>query len=151
MESIRKPHGWRRPNGRSDSGAASHDPIQEIANLAPDDFARRWSVKFVWPGDKSSCGNGFYRSAYFPPARVSEHGRYLLTGFVACGCCDGGLVVTNRPRGDGTPHDKRLSCWYYKTRGRRVCSNRWEAPMLDREIRNLTAVAAAARWTCPTS
>jgi site-specific DNA recombinase len=86
------------------------------------------------------------RAVYFDRTGGKANGRpvagtvspYLLTGFVACGCCEGALVVRTRPH--GRRRDPRLGCWYYHTRGRRVCSNRWEASMTGLENTVLTAI-----------
>lgn len=63
---------------------------------------------------------------------------YLLTGFCACGCCDGTMVVRTRPH--GRRRDPRLECWYYRTRGRRVCSNRYQPSMQALEAVVLDAI-----------
>lgn len=63
---------------------------------------------------------------------------YLLTGFVACGCCEGAMVVRTTPRNHRP--DPRLECWYYRTRGPKVCINRWQPPMAELEELVLSAI-----------
>ena len=63
---------------------------------------------------------------------------YLLTGFVSCGCCAGSLIVRSRP------HRRRrepwLACYYYMTRGTRVCANKYEAPLAGLDALVLDAI-----------
>jgi hypothetical protein len=63
------------------------------------------------------------RAVYLDRTGGKMHGRlvagtvspYLLTGYVACGYCDGGMAVRTVPHGR-TRH-ARLACWYRSTRG----------------------------------
>jgi site-specific DNA recombinase len=63
---------------------------------------------------------------------------YLLTGFVACGCCEGGLIVRTQPH--GLRREPRLACWHYQTRGPRVCRNRFEVSLASLDALVLDAV-----------
>jgi len=62
-----------------------------------------------------------------PPTGMNSP--YMLTGLVACGCCNGSLTV--RTQHHGRRRVPRLACWNYTSRGKTVCDNKWEAP-LDR-------------------
>lgn len=76
------------------------------------------------------------RAAYLANTSGRSYGRpaagkvspYLLTGFMACGCCTGTMVIRT------TPHRRvthpRLECSCYQTRGLRGCVNHWQ-PALE--------------------
>ncbi len=65
-------------------------------------------------------------------------GRYLLTGLGQCGVCAGGMFVHTRgPWHRGAPS---YGCMTYHTRGRVVCANNLEVPLLDVDTAVLTAV-----------
>jgi hypothetical protein len=68
---------------------------------------------------------------------------YLLTGFCACGCCEGSLVVRTQPHGHR--REPRFECWHYRTRGRRVCWNRYQPPMAALEAVILDTIDAELR------
>lgn len=53
--------------------------------------------------------------------------KYLLTGFLRCGKCGGGLFVKTRDH--GKRRSARYACSRYHMRGRSVCENRLEAPL----------------------
>lgn len=86
------------------------------------------------------------RALYLESTGGKTHGRplagtvsrYLLTGSVTCGCCQGTLVV--RTRAHGRRRDARLECWHYRTRGRRGCWNRYQPSMQALEALVLDAV-----------
>src|SRR5581483_8951754 len=76
------------------------------------------------------------RRAYLRGTRGQLHGRparameskYLLTGFVRCATCGGGMFVHSRSHGSARAFF--YACTSYHKRGRAVCGDHLEAPML---------------------
>ncbi|MGB7220742.1 MAG: recombinase family protein, partial [Vicinamibacterales bacterium] len=68
-------------------------------------------------------GQAFGRPALGTPSK------YLLTTLALCGCCGGPLKVRSRSHG----HDRKhfYGCSRYHERGRTVCPNSADAPMID--------------------
>jgi DNA invertase Pin-like site-specific DNA recombinase len=69
------------------------------------------------------------------PVNGSE-GRYLLTGLGECGCCGGGMFVHTH----GARYPASYGCMSYHTRGRVVCKNSLEVPLLATDSAVLSAV-----------
>jgi hypothetical protein len=86
------------------------------------------------------------RAAYLRGTRGQAWGRphqgtepkYLLTGFARCALCGGTLFV--RSRSHGSQRAFFYACTSYHRRGRSVCHNHLEAPMLMADDAVLDAV-----------
>ena len=72
---------------------------------------------------RGTKGRAFGRPANGAPAK------YLLTGLSQCGECGNGLIVKSRSHGRGRAYF--YGCGGYHNRGRAVCSNNTEIPMMD--------------------
>jgi len=66
----------------------------------------------------------------------AAEGRYLLSGLGQCGVCAGGMFVHTRGH-RGAPS---YGCMTYHTRGRVVCGNNLEVPLVDVDAAVLAAV-----------
>jgi hypothetical protein len=71
----------------------------------------------------STKGRSFGRPARGNPSK------YLLTNLLQCGCCGGSLKVLSRTHGAGRKFF--YGCAGYHDRGRAVCTNKADAPMMD--------------------
>ena len=77
------------------------------------------------------------RAIYFTATRGQAFGRpalgnpskYLLTNLALCGCCGGPLKVRSRSHGNG--RKQFYGCAGYHERGRTVCANGADVPMVD--------------------
>ena len=72
---------------------------------------------------KVTGGQTFGRPALGNPSK------YLLTNLALCGCCGGSLKV--RSRAHGTGRKQFYGCSGYHERGRTVCTNVADVPMVD--------------------
>ena len=72
---------------------------------------------------RGTHGRAFGRPANGTPAK------YMLTGLSQCGECGNGLIVKSRSHGRGRAYF--YGCGGYHNRGRTVCSNYTEIPMMD--------------------
>ena len=72
---------------------------------------------------KVTGGQTFGRPALGNPSK------YLLTNLALCGCCGGSLKV--RSRAHGTGRKQFYGCSGYHERGRTVCTNAADVPMVD--------------------
>lgn len=64
--------------------------------------------------------------------------RFLLSGFLKCGICGGSVVAFKRTAVRGRP-GHYYACNTHRTRGDRVCANRWQA-----DLKPLTAAVVGA-------
>jgi DNA invertase Pin-like site-specific DNA recombinase len=86
------------------------------------------------------------RAAYLRGTKGSTYGRpptgteskYLLTGLACCGCCGGGLFV--RSRSHGRHRAFFYGCATYHNRGKSVCTNRLEVPMVSADSGVLASI-----------
>jgi site-specific DNA recombinase len=67
-------------------------------------------------------------------------GKYLLTGFARCGRCGGSLEVRTRGVGKDKPRQFFYACSSYWKRGKSVCGNSLELPMVAADAAVLDAV-----------
>ena len=60
--------------------------------------------------------------------------KYQLTGLATCSVCGGGMIVKSRDY--GSRRKFAYTCAYHHQRGRSVCDNGLEVPMVvtDREV-----------------
>jgi hypothetical protein len=72
---------------------------------------------------KGTKGHAFGRPALGNPSK------YLLTNLALCGCCGGSLKARSRTHGNGRKHF--YGCASYHERGRTVCGNGADVPMVD--------------------
>ena len=72
---------------------------------------------------RGTHGRAFGRPPNGTPAK------YMLTGLSQCGECGNGLIVKSRSHGRGRAYF--YGCGGYHNRGRTVCSNYTEIPMMD--------------------
>ena len=83
-----------------------------------------------------------FRAAYLRSTNGQLHGRpsagveskYLLTGLATCAVCGGGMIVKSRDY--GSRRKFAYTCAYHHQRGRSVCENGLEVPMVatDHEV-----------------
>jgi hypothetical protein len=83
-----------------------------------------------------------FRAAYLRSTNGQLHGRptagvesrYLLTGLATCAVCGGGMIVKSRDY--GSRRKLAYTCAYHHQRGRSVCDNGLEVPMVatDHEV-----------------
>jgi site-specific DNA recombinase len=76
------------------------------------------------------------RAIYFAATRqpfgrpaLSNPSKYLLTNLALCGSCGGPLKARSRSHGNGRKHF--YGCSHYHERGRTVCANGADVPMVD--------------------
>ena len=65
-----------------------------------------------------------------PPSGIA--GKYLLTGIARCGHCGAGLEVRSRDHGKKRAYF--YSCSSYYRRGKTICPNKIEIPMLEADV-----------------
>jgi DNA invertase Pin-like site-specific DNA recombinase len=72
---------------------------------------------------KATNGRAFGRPALGDPSR------YILTNLITCGRCGGPMKVCSRSHGTGRKHF--YGCSGYHDRGKTVCTNNADVPMID--------------------
>ena len=90
------------------------------------------------------------RSAYLGVTHGQRHGRpvsgrtsrYLLSGLMLCGCCNGSMVATTASLGSGSTRrrEPHYLCSYRHNRGSTVCTNSRRARVDEVDTRVLEAV-----------
>ena len=79
-------------------------------------------------GGSGDLLHGTRGQAFGRPA-LGNPSKYLLTNLALCGCCGGPLKVRSRSHGNGRKHF--YGCAGYHERGRTVCANSADVPMVD--------------------
>jgi site-specific DNA recombinase len=126
---------WNKTRKRNQWGIHKQAPRPSsdwLERLAPDlqivsddvwqaVHARLQAVRGVYL--KATNGQPFGR----PP--LGDPSKYLLTNLALCGHCQGPMHVRSRSHGTGRKHF--YACSGYHLRGRTVCENNADAPMID--------------------
>jgi hypothetical protein len=68
--------------------------------------------------------------------------KYLLSGLAKCGLCGGTLEVRSRSHGTGRHRTYFYACSSYYRRGKAVCPNKLEVPLVETDAEVIAAVQA---------
>ena len=119
-----------------------------VATCSPTDRTCALSSRNSGNGPITACrGQG---TPYLAATKGEHHGRpltgrmsrYLLSGLVRCGCCNGSMVTTTVALGSGSTRrrEPHYLCSYRHNRGSTVCMNSRRARVVEVDTRVLDAI-----------